>query len=187
MDIPKNQNYNLRLHHPSFRDFLLNKNRCVDLNFWVDEKLAHQRMTEYCIQLMSTFLKQDICSIIVPGTFATDIGQSKVEEVLPLEVQYACLYWTQHLQKSSPRLQDNERIHQFLQSHFLHWLEALGWMQKISEAITQIINLEAIAAVSSIIYLKVSTKMLYFRSLVVPVYRNSFVICTDLHYKVGRR
>lgn len=39
MDIPKDQNQQLRLHHPSFRDFLLNKDRCGE--FWVDEKEAH--------------------------------------------------------------------------------------------------------------------------------------------------
>ena len=37
LDIPKNTSRALRLHHPSFRDFLLNKNRCGDPNFWVDE------------------------------------------------------------------------------------------------------------------------------------------------------
>jgi hypothetical protein len=41
----------LRLHHPSFRDFLLNKDRCGD--FWVDEKEAHQILATKCIQLMS--------------------------------------------------------------------------------------------------------------------------------------
>jgi NACHT domain len=150
MDIPKDGSQSVRLHHPSFRDFLLNKNRCVDLNFWVDEKLAHQKLMEHCIQLMSTSLKKDICSTIIPGTFTTEIERSKVDQALPPEVQYACLYWTQHLQKSGAYLKDNERVHQFLQNHFLHWLEALGWMQKMSEAITQIINLEATAAVSNI-------------------------------------
>lgn len=152
IDVPKDQNQHLRLHHPSFRDFLLNKDRCVDLNFWVDEKLAHQKLMEHCIQLMSTSLKKDICNVIIPGTFITEMEQCKVDLALPPELQYACLFWTQHLQKSGACLQDNERVHQFLQNHFLHWLEALGWMEKISEGITQIINLEATTAVSKIVF-----------------------------------
>ena len=40
LDVPKDVAGFLRLHHPSFRDFLLNKDRCGD--FWVDEKEAHQ-------------------------------------------------------------------------------------------------------------------------------------------------
>jgi len=40
LNIPKDVTGFLRLHHPSFRDFLLNKDRCRE--FWVDEKEAHQ-------------------------------------------------------------------------------------------------------------------------------------------------
>jgi hypothetical protein len=51
LDIPDDPTRPLRLHHPSFRDFLLNKDRCGD--FWVDEKEAHQKLATGCIQLMS--------------------------------------------------------------------------------------------------------------------------------------
>ena len=79
---------------------------------------------------MSTFLKQDICGLGAPGVLVADIESSKVEQCLSSEVQYACLYWVQHLQKSGDKLQDNDQFHQFLQAHLLHWLEALGWMRK---------------------------------------------------------
>jgi hypothetical protein len=42
LDIPDDQNCALGLHHPSFRDFLLDKNRCGDLNLQVDETQAHR-------------------------------------------------------------------------------------------------------------------------------------------------
>jgi hypothetical protein len=41
LDIPEDEDRPLRLHHPSFRDFLLNEDRCKDPNFWVDEKQVH--------------------------------------------------------------------------------------------------------------------------------------------------
>jgi hypothetical protein len=91
LDIP-NRTRPLRLHHPSFRDFLLDKNRCRDSNFWVEEKRVHQILADSCIQLMSTSLKKDICSIRSPGWLATDVESSQLEQCLPLEVQYACLY-----------------------------------------------------------------------------------------------
>ncbi|PTD07628.1 Vegetative incompatibility protein HET-E-1 [Fusarium culmorum] len=34
----------VRLHHPTFRDFLLNKDSCIDVDFFVDEKKAHRAM-----------------------------------------------------------------------------------------------------------------------------------------------
>jgi hypothetical protein len=148
LDIPKDQNYPLRLHHPSFRDFLLNKDRCTDPNFWVDEKQAHQALVNSCISLMSTSLRQDICGLDAPGVLVTDVASSRVEQCLPPELQYACLYWIQHLQKSRAQLHDNDQVHQFLQEHLLHWFEALGWIGKVSEGIHAIASLESITTVS---------------------------------------
>ena len=147
LDIPEHPMRPLRLHHPSFRDFLLDKERCGDLNFWVEEKQAHQTLVESCIKLMLTSLRQDICGLDVPSVLATDLESSRVKQYLPLEVQYACLYWVEHLYKSGIQLNDNDQVHQFLQIHFLHWLEALSWMRRMSEAILAILCLESIALV----------------------------------------
>jgi hypothetical protein len=148
LGVPKDQNQPLRLHHPSFRDFLLNKNRCSDSNFQVNETQAHQTLASNCIQLMSTSLKQDVCRQEAPGTLVADIESSRIEQCLPLEVRYACLYWTQHLQRGNTQLHDNDQVHQFLQAHLLHWLEALGWMGKTSEGIHAILSLETQIQVS---------------------------------------
>jgi hypothetical protein len=149
LDIPKDRTIPIRLHHPSFRDFLLNKNRCNNPKLWVDKKQAHQRLADNCVQLMSISLKQDICGVDAPGFLVTDIERGQVEQCFPLEVQYACLYWVQHLQKSDAQIYDDDHIHQFLQTHLLHWFEALGWMRKVSEGIRAIICLRSIASVSS--------------------------------------
>jgi hypothetical protein len=148
LDIPEDQTCPLRLHHPSFRDFLLNKDRCKDPNFWVDEKQAHRMLADDCIRLMSISLKRDICGRKGPGTLVTDVASSRIEQCLPPEVRYACLYWIQHLWKSNAQLYDNDQVHQFLQVHLLHWLEALGWIGKTSEGILAIFSLEALIPVS---------------------------------------
>jgi len=150
LDIPEDRYRPLRLHHPSFRDFLLDKDRCGELHFWVDERQAHQTLAANSIQLMSNSLKEDICGIGAPGILVVDIESSFVEQCLPLELKYACLYWIQHLQKSGAPLYDDDEVHQFLQAHLLHWLEALSWMRKISEGILAITSLESIALVSII-------------------------------------
>jgi len=98
LDIPNDYTHLLRLHHPSFRDFLLDKIRCRDSNFWVEEKQAHQMLANRCIQLMSKSLKKDIFGWHSPGWLATDVESSQLEQCLPPGVQYACLYWVQHLQ-----------------------------------------------------------------------------------------
>jgi hypothetical protein len=152
LDIPKDPTRPLRVHHPSFRDFLLNKDRCGD--FWVDEKKAHQILAAGCIQLMSRTLKKDICEMHAPGSQTSQVENNWIEKCLPPEVQYACLYWVQHLQRSSTQAHNSEEVHRFLQAHLLHWLEALGWMGKTSEGIQAILSLEAHVQVSylSIVY-----------------------------------
>src|SRR5271156_5918764 len=97
---------------------------------------------------MSNSLKQDIYDLGTPGALVTDIESSQVEQCISPEVQYACLYWIDHLQKSGAQLYDNDQVHQFLEVHLLHWLEALSWMRKISEGILAITSLESIALVS---------------------------------------
>jgi hypothetical protein len=141
LDIPDDPTRPLRLHHPSFRDFLLNKDRCED--FWVDEKKAHKILAAGCIQLMSQTLKKDICEMHAPGSQASEAESSWIETCLPPEVQYACLYWVQHLQRAGSQVQCGKEAYQFLQAHLIHWLEALGWMGKISEGIQAILALEA--------------------------------------------
>ena len=152
LNIPEDPTYPIRLHHPSFRDFLLNKDRCGD--FWVNEKDTHQILATGCIQLMSQTLKKDICEMQAPGSQSSQVLSISIEKYLPSEVQYACLYWVQHLQKSGSQAYDGDEAHQFLQAHLLHWLEALGWMGKMSEGIQAILTLNAHVSVSclSIIY-----------------------------------
>ena len=89
-----------------------------------------------------------------PGSQTSQVKGSWVEKCLPPEVQYACLYWVQHLQRGGSRIQDGGEAHRFLQAYLLHWLEALGWMGKASEGIQVILSLEAYIPVShfSIVY-----------------------------------
>jgi hypothetical protein len=131
LDIPKDRTCSLHLHHPSFRDFLLNKERCSNLNFQVDKKQAHQTLAESCIRLMSNTLKRDICQQKAPGTLAADVESSQRERCLPLEVKYACLYWVKHLQNSGAQVCNEGEVYEFLRVHLLHWLEALGWIGNI--------------------------------------------------------
>jgi hypothetical protein len=147
LDVPNGQNRPLRPHHPSFRDFLLRRDRCGD-EFWVDEKQAHSALAHNCVQLMSRSLKQDVCGVGTPGALVAEMDVTQSERYLLPELQYACLYWIQHLAKSDARFCDGGQEHMFLKKHCLHWLEALGWMGKVCEGIHAISSLESITLVS---------------------------------------
>ena len=36
LNVPEDRNVLIQLLHPSFRDFLVNKDRCLDRYFWID-------------------------------------------------------------------------------------------------------------------------------------------------------
>ena len=105
--VPDSLNSSVRLLHPSFRDFLLDKKRCNDQHFWVDEKKAHGALAENCLRLMFDCLRRDICGLHAPGTFANAVESSRIEQYLPPDLRYACRYWVQHLQRSEARLVDD--------------------------------------------------------------------------------
>ena len=148
LDIPMGRASPVQVYHPSFRDFVLDNLKCSDPQFWVDEKQAHQMLAKSCIELMSTSLRKDICGLRAPGVLVADIASTRIEQCLPPEVRYACLYWIQHLQRGNAQLHDNHQVYQFLQAHLLHWLEALGWIGKTSEGILAVNSLEAFILVS---------------------------------------
>jgi len=150
LNVPDDPNAPIRLLHPSFRDFLVNNQRCCDPYFWVDEKKAHAALADSCMRLMSRSrdgLRKDICGQRAPGTPICEVKEDQVDQFLPAELQYACRYWVQHTEKSETRLQDDGEVHVFLQKHLLHWLEALSLMRKTSEGILAISALEGLVTV----------------------------------------
>lgn len=133
---------NIRLLHPSFRDFLLDSQRCKDTLFYVHEQKAHRTVFINCLRLMQK-LRNDICGLQHPGAAASEADERKVKNALPRSLQYACRYWIHHLQQSDIILRDNDDVYSFLREHFLHWVEALSLMGMMSECINAIITLDS--------------------------------------------
>jgi hypothetical protein len=149
LEVPESQAHSIRLLHPSFRDFLFAEERCQDPQLCVDEKEAHGVLADSCLRLMSDKLERDICSLRAPGTLAKDVQGNRIEQCLPAELQYACLYWVQHLQRSKVRADDYKEVYTFLQKHLLNWFEALSLIGKTSEGIIAITLLEDIIKVGA--------------------------------------
>jgi NACHT domain len=148
LDIPYNAETPIKLFHLSFRDFLVDPEKRDTNPFWVDEMKTHETITSKCLGLLSKYLKNDICGLLMPGATRTDIDKQRILDCLPLSVQYACLYWVHHLKGSRRRIQDEDQAHSFLKRYFLYWLEALSLVGRLSESISMITDLLAIVDVS---------------------------------------
>ena len=150
LSIPTDPTSPVRLLHLSFREFLLDREKQGNSVFWVDERKTNKFLANKCLELLSRpeFLKENICSLVSPGTLRTEINPQTIEKCLPADVQYACRYWVQHLEHSGEHICDEDVVHIFLRKHFLHWLEALSLVGKISDSIAQINTLRSLVDVS---------------------------------------
>lgn len=152
--VPRGEKSSLDLVHLSFRDFILSKKRSKQLKFRVDETEMHKEVFDRCLGIMSSRLRQDICGLGMPGSVASEVPHSRIEENIPQYLRYACRYWVDHLAKldSNYRRQigliDGGKVHKFLQGYFLYWLEAMSLIKQTPTAILIVNQLQTLVVVS---------------------------------------
>jgi hypothetical protein len=91
---------------------------------------------------MDTRLKRNICDLANYGIQRQDIDPQIIKHHLPADLQYCCYYWVHHLKQSQGGIFGSE-ILVFLRKRFLHWLEAIALIGKLSEARELIETLES--------------------------------------------
>ena len=140
----------VRLLHASFRDFLFDRNRCHNAEFYINPQEAHRRLLWHCIKVMEAALRPDICNLQRPGSLRSEVSEEWINMHIPGHVQYACSSWVNHLALSGVPVNHQDRIYTFLQTHFLHWIEVLSWIGRTALSIGQIRLLRSLVTVSNI-------------------------------------
>ncbi|KAI3571439.1 hypothetical protein IWW34DRAFT_291909 [Fusarium oxysporum f. sp. albedinis] len=144
LEVPKSIDSPVRLLHLSFRDYLVDPENKETVEFWVDEKLAHRKLAKHSLRVMRSALRKNICSLSFPGMHRSAVGVHQLDECVPPELQYVCMNWVHHQSKVDFEPNDSNDIYDFLKTHFLHWLEVLSLIGRISESIGFIDELESI-------------------------------------------
>jgi hypothetical protein len=162
----------LKLHDDSFRTFLLEKRDYRNASLSVEPKQLHGMLAVNCIKIMSECLKQDMSGGDYTETLSPDAARSKVEHFLPFEIKYACVNWVHHVQMSETRIAVDGPAISFLKERLLHWVEAMGWMQRITEAIDMIVSLSSMVHVklvhpNSVLLIDMLSRHLHVTILVV--------------------
>ncbi|WPJ66902.1 hypothetical protein SMAC4_14095 [Sordaria macrospora] len=102
------------------------------------------------LDAMSRVLRRDIYGLRAPG-FLSDKVQ--VPDPDPLAtVRYSCVYWVDHLcdsvsgtnTKWHNHLRDEKIVHEFLETKYLYWLEALSLLQAMPAGVVAIGKLESL-------------------------------------------
>jgi hypothetical protein len=136
LSIPDNEQIPVRLLHLSFREFLIEP-RSNHHPFKVDRRRTDEKLLAQCLGLMSGpgGLCQNICGLSSPGTLCSEVGEGRISMSLPPELQYSCRYWIHHLELSGHQVEDEDRVHEFLRVHLLHWIEAMTLLHELNQCI----------------------------------------------------
>ncbi|KAH7190147.1 hypothetical protein DER44DRAFT_118087 [Fusarium oxysporum] len=137
LSIPLTRTLPVRLLHLSFRDYLVTEKS----EFSVDERLTHRNLAKHCLRLMRGALRENICGLSFPGMRRSAVHDAQLEEGIPSELQYACMYWVHHQTKVDFESSDSQEAYDFLTTHFLHWVEALSLMGRAWECLDSIRSL----------------------------------------------
>jgi hypothetical protein len=144
LNVPSDPDKPVHILHLSFRDFLLNS----DSRFQVNEQAAHLQIATHCLRIMCNRLKKNICHLASDGTQRMEITTETINQHLSADLQYSCRYWVYHLEQSKVPITNDILV--FLETHFLHWLEAISVMGIVSEAVSIINTLLSVTQVSLI-------------------------------------
>lgn len=142
LHIPTDPNCPIRLLHLSFRDYLINLQNMREKDFWIDERLVHRNLAKHCLRIMRRHLREDICNVQHPSSHQSTITTERIREHVPIELEYACLYWVQHVTAKSFESDTAEEIHTFLKEHFLHWTEVISLIGRYTECVPSLTKLQ---------------------------------------------
>lgn len=117
----------VRILHPSFADFLTNRDRCKSDQWFVDVNLHHLRIAERCMQNLDGFLKRNVCGL--------KLSETPSYKDLPADIAYACRFWVEHVCLASDPQLIVDKVEAFIFKHILHWLEAMSILRKSPEAV----------------------------------------------------
>jgi hypothetical protein len=129
------------LIHQSAKDYLSN-NACAEI-FPAGRADVHYDLFSRSLSGLSQTLRRNIYGLNPPGVLINQVTRVNPDPLDP--VRYSCVFWVDHLYEvdrsashHKSELADEGQTFEFLKKHFLHWLEGLSLLGKISEGILMI-------------------------------------------------
>jgi hypothetical protein len=125
----------IRPFHASFRDFIINSERCTDPAYHVNAADHHERLSRRCFTVMNKALCYDICNLSQPGTPNNELPdlESVLQGVVPAELRYACMHWATHLSQARSSVDGlRNDLTKFCKEHLLHWFEVMSLISRLS-------------------------------------------------------
>ncbi|KIL61583.1 hypothetical protein M378DRAFT_166694 [Amanita muscaria Koide BX008] len=132
-----------RVYHKSFVDYITDSEQCKDTNLRIDPTKRHTWIARRCFEMMGKDLKFNTLDLGIPARFMSNeeglakdgISNEKLQEKIPLALQYACAYWDDHLNNAN--IDDGDlvkELEKFYDARALPWFEVLSLIGKLDSA-----------------------------------------------------
>ncbi|KAG9119981.1 hypothetical protein FRC07_004714, partial [Ceratobasidium sp. 392] len=122
----------IRIYHPSFMDYLTNRDRSKEL--WVDLEQQNTILAECCLDVMLGNLRFNICGLETSYGFNSDVPDltSRVEAQIPGHLSYSCLYWSSHVASAQPSTLEERLAKLLFGRELMYWMEVLSLLGGLS-------------------------------------------------------
>ncbi|KAG8723258.1 hypothetical protein FRC09_004087 [Ceratobasidium sp. 395] len=139
--VDHNRDNAVRVSHPSFMDYLTDRNRSK--GWYVDLDEHNTILAKCCLETMTDFLKFNICGLETSDVFNSDVRDLdvRVAATIPPHLRYSCLYWSSHLVSARIVMLDRHLRRFLFGPELLYWIEALSLFGKLSAAPTNLLEL----------------------------------------------
>lgn len=112
------------------------------------ETAGHRQKYTDCIRLMKSHLRPNMCGLKSPGIPRSTVEIQKINSCISEELKYSCRFWASHIEQMGWVDSYEETILQFLNDHFLHWVEVLALIGRASDSISTVETLRRLSMVS---------------------------------------
>ena len=124
----------LRFTHQSFVDFLIDSGGCPSL-FLFHNLVQSRTLLFASLRVMKHELRFNICKLESSNVLHDDIPdmQMRVHDNIPMHLEYACSFWTNHIQICGFDVHIAEEVEHFMTNQFLYWLEVMSLLRKMNQ------------------------------------------------------
>lgn len=175
------------IYHSSFLDFLRDRNRCADAQFWIDIPKQEEVMAAACLTVLNELPSKPELhgSKLGPSLMNADVEdlEERIGKTFSREELYSCRYWASHLSSVLVRSADGEvrdrnpglvtMLESFVLYRLLPWLEVMSWLGETHRA-AKCLDQSKAWAVSYYVQLRITYLMMaLFRPLQDALQRSS--------------
>ncbi|CCA73242.1 hypothetical protein PIIN_07197 [Serendipita indica DSM 11827] len=137
----------IKVLHPTFREFIASNEDRAN-GFLVQMEPSHSMLAMACLDVLEKTLKYDILDIRssfphLPRNEEVADLENRILTKTSAALRYASSYWAHHVSASDESWSDWRRAASFLQNHYLHWAEFMGWRRALAHGVRGLARLGA--------------------------------------------